>query len=63
MEKVLYTTSDWFLGQQGNSETDSLLNGFLPTAGSPLTLGGTTIGNAFFDDVDYVGAFKDANDD
>jgi hypothetical protein len=26
-------------------------------------LGGTAVGDAFFDDVDYVGAFKDANDD
>jgi len=58
-----FTTADWFLGQQGNSEADPLLNGFLPAAGSPLTLGGAAVGDAFFDDVDYAGAFKDANDD
>ena len=62
-EGATFTTADWFLGQQGNSESDPLLNGFLPAAGSPLTLGGTAVGDAFFDDVDYAGAFKDVNDD
>ncbi|WP_090701029.1 hypothetical protein [Nitrosomonas aestuarii] len=58
-----FAVADWFTAQSGNSQEDPLLNGFLPAAGSPLTLGGAPVNDAFFDAVDYVGAFKDAGDD
>ncbi len=62
-EGATFATADWFLGQQGNSEEAPLLNGFLPATGSPLTLGGASVNEPFFDDVDYSGAFRDENDD
>ncbi|SEN12904.1 hypothetical protein [Nitrosomonas marina] len=58
-----FAVSDWFTSQAGNSQEDALLNGYLPAVGSPLTLGGAPVNDAFFDAVDYVGAFKDADDD
>lgn len=61
-EGATFTVSDWFLSQPGNQAADPLLNGFLPAAGSPLTLGGAPVNDAFFDAVDYVGAFKDETD-
>ncbi|HLP82258.1 MAG TPA: hypothetical protein VK141_09770, partial [Nitrosomonas sp.] len=57
-----FATSDWFLSQLNKAE-DPLLSGYLPATGSPLTLGGAPVSDAFFSPVDYVGAFKDANDD
>ncbi|MDH5552694.1 MAG: hypothetical protein OEX82_05115, partial [Nitrosomonas sp.] len=62
-EGATFTTADWFLSQAGNSEESPLLNGFLPASGSPLTLGGTAVNDSFFDVVDYVGAFRDEDDD
>ncbi|MCB1948543.1 hypothetical protein [Nitrosomonas sp.] len=58
-----FATADWFTSQSGNSLEDPLLNGYLPAAGSPLPLSGAPVNDAFFDTVDYVGAFKDADDD
>lgn len=58
-----FSVAEWFTSQPGNSTEDPLLNDFLPAFGSPLTLGGAPVNDAFFDVVDYVGAFKDANDD
>jgi len=57
-----FTVADWFTSQSGNSQEEPLLNGFLPASGSPLTLGGAPVNDAFFDNVDYVGAFRDADD-
>ncbi len=62
-DDATFTTSDWFLSQSGNVAGDSLLSGYLPAAGSPLTLGGAAVSDAFFTPVDYSGAFKDANSD
>ncbi|SFI28905.1 hypothetical protein [Nitrosomonas sp. Nm34] len=58
-----FSVTDWFNSQAGNKTEDALLNGYLPATGSPLTLGGAPVNDPFFDTVDYVGAFKDANDD
>ena len=58
-----FAVSDWFTSQSGNSQEDPLLNNFLPAVGSPLTLSGAPVNDSFFDPVDYVGAFKDADDD
>jgi len=58
-----FSVSDWFLSQSGNKTEDPLLAGYLPKTGSPLTLGGVAVGDAFFDAVDYAGAFKDADHD
>ncbi len=58
-----FSVADWFTSQPGNSTENPLLDGYLPAFGSPLTLGGAPVNDAFFDVVDYVGAFKDTNDD
>ena len=58
-----FSVADWFNSQAGNKTEDALLNGYLPATGSPLTLGGAAVNDPFFNTVDYVGAFKDANDD
>ncbi len=58
-----FSVNDWFLSQSENKAEDPLLSGYLPASGSPLTLGGTAVSDAFFDAVDYIGAFKDADDD
>ncbi|NOQ16995.1 MAG: hypothetical protein GQ581_08040 [Methyloprofundus sp.] len=60
----LFLVSDWFNTQMANQATDPQLNGYMPAASSPLLTGGMPVsGDAFFDSVNYVGAFKDANDD
>ncbi|MDP1557758.1 MAG: hypothetical protein Q8K59_12780 [Nitrosomonas sp.] len=58
-----FAVADWFLSQAGNKAEDPLLNDYLPATGSPLILGGTSVNDNFFTPVDYVGAFKDENDD
>jgi hypothetical protein len=58
-----FSVSDWFLSQPGNKAEDPLLSGYLPASGSPLTLGGTAVPDAFFTPVNYIGAFRDADDD
>jgi len=58
-----FSVSDWFLSQSENKAEDPLLDGYLPKTGSPLTLGGAAVNDAFFDVVDYAGAFKDASHD
>lgn len=58
-----FSVSNWFLSQSENKAENPLLSGYLPTVGSPLTLGGAAVNDAFFTVVDYVGAFKDANND
>lgn len=58
-----FSVADWFTSQSGNKQENPLLNGYLPAAGSPLTLGGAPVNDPFFDTVDYAGAFKDADDD
>jgi hypothetical protein len=53
-----------FNGGTGNGTGNPQLDGFLPTAGSPLTGGGMQVtDDAFFSAAPYIGAFRDANDD
>ncbi len=62
-EDVGGTEEDVFEAGDGNIETDDLgLSGFQPAAGSPLLGAGATPPDAFFDDVDYIGAFDGTND-
>ncbi|MFO7579417.1 MAG: hypothetical protein R6W74_04295 [Nitrosomonas halophila] len=59
-----FLVSDWFNSQPGNVAGDPQLNGYLPAAGSPLLTGGAPVPNdPFFDPVNHIGAFADANDD
>ena len=58
-----FTVADWFSSQSGNRAENPSLNGYLPITGSPLITEGAAVNDAFFTVVDYVGAFKDANDD
>ncbi len=62
-EGATFSVAEWFLSQDGNREDDPLLNGFLPTIGSPLLQAGTpVVSDPFFDLVDYAGAFRDEDD-
>ncbi len=58
-----FAVSDWFLSQSENKAENPQLNGYLPAPGSPLILGGAAVPDPFFTAVDYVGAFKDSDDD
>ena len=58
-----FKVADWFTSQSENKAEDPHLSGYLPATGSPLILGGAAVPDSFFTVVDYVGAFKDANDD
>ena len=60
---VALSVADWFNSQSGNKAEDPHLNGYLPAAGSPLTLGGAPVNDPFFDTVDYASAFKDEGND
>lgn len=62
-EGATFTVENWFTSQSGNHAADPVLSGYLPTTGSPLILGGVTVNDPFFRLVDYVGAFKDQDDD
>jgi hypothetical protein len=53
-----------FDGGDGNETGNPGVDGFLPSAGSPLTAGGRLVSeDAFFTPAPYIGAFRDANDD
>ncbi|GAB4264085.1 MAG: hypothetical protein Kow0065_14860 [Methylomicrobium sp.] len=59
-----FLVSDWFNSQPGNVAGDPQLNGYLPAANSPLKTGGAPVPNdAFFEPVNYIGAFANENDD
>ncbi|MDZ3823283.1 MAG: hypothetical protein U0S76_06740 [Pseudoxanthomonas sp.] len=54
----------FFAAQPGNSTGNGgLVNGFLPGTGSPLKGAGAVVDDPFFTPVDYIGAFRDADDD
>jgi len=58
-----FLVSDWFNSQPGNVAGDPQLNGYFPAPGSPLITGGAPVPNdPFFDQVNYIGAFADEND-
>ena len=56
-----FSVSEWFAGQRGNAEADPMLDGIFLPEGS-MYLKGYTLDPAvyddFFDDVDYIGAFR-----
>lgn len=59
-----WTSQAFFIAQAGNIESDPMLEGFLPKAGSPVLDAGVPITNdAFFAPTRYLGAFRDVNDD
>jgi hypothetical protein len=62
-ENDAWSIESWFLAQPGNQVADPLLQGYVPAADSPLLKAGTTPFDLFFDDVDYIGAVKDAESD
>lgn len=57
-----WSVGAWFNGQAGNSEGEVTLNGFI---NSPAinALSPTTLSDSFFDQVDYIGAVKNAESD
>ncbi|MGE3609557.1 MAG: hypothetical protein AB7I27_08220 [Bacteriovoracaceae bacterium] len=57
----LWTTSNW-ISEQGNFIVDPKLSGFYPMEKSPAIGQGVTLEDLFFEPVDYIGAFADAND-
>jgi len=59
-----FTISTWFLGQDGNVDANPQLNNYIPASGSPaLGIGAVPFEDAFFDNVDYAGAIRDAKSD
>jgi hypothetical protein len=58
-----WTAEAFYNAQAGNQIGNPLLQGFLPAAGSPLLTGGASASSVWFSPVEYIGAFRDANDD
>jgi len=59
-----FLVSDWFLDQGGNVDADPLLDNYVPQAGSPaLNIGMVPFNDAFFSNVSYAGAVRDAQAD
>ncbi|SMF54616.1 hypothetical protein [Pseudobacteriovorax antillogorgiicola] len=59
----VFNIQDWFLGNATNKVANPQLNGYVPAAGSPLLGAGVTPFDFYFDEVDYIGAIKDAASD
>lgn len=57
-----FLVSDWFHAQAGNEEANPQLNGFLPSAGSPLISVSAETSDSFIEPTAYSGAFADEND-
>jgi hypothetical protein len=58
-----WSIDSWFFGQMGNLATAAKLNGWVPSANSPVHGAGITPDDLFFDEVDYIGAIaNEAND-
>lgn len=58
-----WTAQAFFEAQAGNSTADVQLNGYLPSATSPVRTAGRLIPDAFFAPAPYAGAFSGPNDD
>lgn len=59
-----FVISDWVLGQAGNVDTDPQVTNYIPNAGSPaIGIGEVPFEDAFFDNVDFAGAVRDAKSD
>lgn len=62
---TLLDVKAWFMAQSGNMTTDALLGGYMPASTSPALKNGYNVSNfvdAWFDDVDYIGAFDGVSD-
>ncbi|MDR9453791.1 MAG: hypothetical protein RI542_07655 [Wenzhouxiangella sp.] len=60
----LFLLSTWFEGQAGNVGADPKLANYLPADDSPVkSAGAVPFQDAFFDNVDFAGAFRDAKSD
>jgi len=59
-----FKTVDLFNAQSGNVAGDPVLRGIFPMPSSPLlkTTVDSSLNDSFFDKTNYIGAFKDAND-
>ena len=59
-----FLVSEWVLGQAGNVDTDPQVTNYIPNAGSPaFGIGAVPFEDAFFDNVDFAGAVRDAKSD
>ncbi|AKS42226.1 hypothetical protein [Wenzhouxiangella marina] len=59
-----FLVSSWFLDQAGNVAANPMLSNYIPMAGSPaLQTAPVPFSNAFFDNVDFAGAVRDASAD
>ncbi|MDD2758999.1 MAG: hypothetical protein PHH11_01765 [Methylomonas sp.] len=58
-----FLVSAWFSNQSGNQIANPHLNGYLPSANSPLLQTGSTTADGFIETTNYSGAFADQNDD
>jgi hypothetical protein len=57
-----YAVSAWYGAGAGNGTGDPLLDGYLPSAASPVLTGGQAPADAFFRPTSYRGAFASPND-
>lgn len=59
-----FLVSEWVLGQTGNVDADPQVTNYIPNAGSPaFGVGAVPFEDAFFDNVDFAGAVRDAKSD
>ncbi|WP_440224723.1 hypothetical protein ACQQ2N_05710 [Dokdonella sp. MW10] len=58
-----WTPQAFFTAQASNSTANPQLNGFLPSATSPVRTGGRLVQDAFFAPAPYAGAFAGPHDD
>lgn len=59
-----FLVSGWFLDQAGNQDADPMLDNIAPMAGSPaFGVGTVPFTNSFFDNVDFAGAIRSADQD
>jgi hypothetical protein len=55
-----FTVEEFFMTMNtGNVVTNPMIDGFMPSVGSPLLAGGAAPSDSFFDDVDFIGAMGD----
>ena len=57
-----YAVSVWYASGAGNQSGDPMLDGFLPSAGSPVLTGGKAPSDPFFRPTSYRGAFSGPTD-
>ncbi len=59
-----FVVSEWVMDQDGNVDGDPKVTNYIPNADSPaIGIGAVPFNDAFFDNVDFAGAVRDAKSD